>query len=93
MANITNWLSNTYGVNLFADAESTEYVAKYLICSNFANNITKMENTLSKILLDEVSVELGLQSLLHTLDGFQRMGKGLVVAGIADDDVTRLQIG
>ena len=36
--------------HLFADAESTEDITKYLIGSDFSDDVTKVEDALSKIL-------------------------------------------
>ena len=44
--------------HLFADTESTEDITKYLIGSDFSNNITEVEDTLAEILRDEIAGEL-----------------------------------
>ena len=79
--------------HLLADAESTEDITKYLIGSDFSDDVTEVEDALSKILWNEVAWELSLQAGLYTLDSFQRMSEGFVMTRIADNDVACLQVG
>ena len=74
-------------------AESTEDITKYLIGSDFSDDVTEVEDALPKILWNEVAWELSLQAGLYTLDSFQRMSEGFVMTRIADNDVACLQVG
>ena len=70
-----------------------ENVFKYLICSDFSNNITEVEDTLAEILGDEIAGELLREALLYTMDGIQCVGQCLIMACVADNHIARLQVG
>lgn len=87
---IYNWFNYLTINDLLSYTEMAEDVFKYLICSDFSNNITEVEDTLAEILRDEIAGELLCYPLLHTMDGIKRMPQGFIVAYVADNDIAGL---